>query len=202
MATIRKDNLTIKQIRFVEEYLRNGMNASAAAIYAGYSKKTAGAMGHENLNKPKIKKYIQRRVRQILGAQDLATLKVFSQMQAIAGFDLRNVLEWDGNGVRVKPSHELDDQTAYALREIKIKETIKPTTDALGGYDEEYTREIEFKGESKTKALEMIAKYLKMFDGDIGEEDDEKDDKGLSPSDRREMIASLHHGLYGRKNDD
>lgn len=202
MATIRKDNLTIKQIRFVEEYLRNGMNASAAALYAGYSKKTAGVQGHNLLKNVKIKKHIQRRVRQILGAQDLATLKVFSQMQAIAGFDLRNVIEWDGNGVRVKPSHELDDQTAYALKEIKIKETIKPMTGALDRYEEEYTREIEFKGESKTKALEMIAKYLKMFDGNIDEDDDEKDDRGLSPSDRREMIASLHNGLYGRKNDD
>jgi len=30
------------------------LNATQAAIRAGYSKKTAGAMGHENLQKPQI----------------------------------------------------------------------------------------------------------------------------------------------------
>lgn len=45
--------LTPKQQRFVEEYLID-LNASQAAIRAGYSEKTAGAVGHENLKKPEI----------------------------------------------------------------------------------------------------------------------------------------------------
>lgn len=45
--------LTPKQARFVDEYLVD-LNATQAAIRAGYSEKTAGATGHENLNKPEI----------------------------------------------------------------------------------------------------------------------------------------------------
>ena len=45
--------MTPKQERFVEEYLID-MNATQAAIRAGYSKKTAGVIGDENLKKPKI----------------------------------------------------------------------------------------------------------------------------------------------------
>lgn len=45
--------LTPKQLRFVEEYLVD-LNASAAALRAGYSKRTAGQMGYELLNKPEI----------------------------------------------------------------------------------------------------------------------------------------------------
>lgn len=45
--------LTPKQQRFVEEYLID-LNATQAAIRAGYSEKTAGAVGHENLKKPEI----------------------------------------------------------------------------------------------------------------------------------------------------
>jgi phage terminase small subunit len=46
--------LTAKQARFVEEYLKNRGNATQAAIDAGYSKKTARAIGAENLTKPDI----------------------------------------------------------------------------------------------------------------------------------------------------
>ncbi len=47
------ENLTDKQRRFVEEYLVD-LNATQAAIRAGYSKKTARAVGSENLTKPDI----------------------------------------------------------------------------------------------------------------------------------------------------
>ena len=45
--------LTAKQQRFIEEYLID-LNATQAAIRAGYSGKTAGQIGGENLNKPEI----------------------------------------------------------------------------------------------------------------------------------------------------
>ena len=49
--------MTDKQKKFCEEYL-TGLNATQAAIHAGYSEKTAGSIGNENLKKPEIKKYI------------------------------------------------------------------------------------------------------------------------------------------------
>ena len=52
------DKLTVKQLRFVESY--DG-NATAAAIAAGYSAKTACFIGNENLRKPNIIKAIKAR---------------------------------------------------------------------------------------------------------------------------------------------
>jgi len=49
--------LTAKQERFVQEYLID-LNATQAAIRAGYSEKTAGSVGNENLKKPEIAKAI------------------------------------------------------------------------------------------------------------------------------------------------
>lgn len=49
--------LTVKQQRFTEEYVVD-FNASAAAKRAGYSPKTAHAIGFENLRKPEIQKAI------------------------------------------------------------------------------------------------------------------------------------------------
>lgn len=50
--------LTAKQNLFVKEYLVD-LNATQAAIRAGYSEKTAHDIGCENLKKPNIAKAIQ-----------------------------------------------------------------------------------------------------------------------------------------------
>ncbi len=50
--------LTPKQERFVEEYLVD-LNATQAAIRAGYSEKTAAEQGYENLRKPQVAEAIQ-----------------------------------------------------------------------------------------------------------------------------------------------
>lgn len=49
----KHDGLTPKQQRFVEEYLID-LNATQAAIRAGYSKRTAFQIGTENLKKPYV----------------------------------------------------------------------------------------------------------------------------------------------------
>ncbi|AVJ20997.1 terminase small subunit [Pseudomonas phage UFJF_PfDIW6] len=50
--------LTQKQRLFVDEYLID-LNATQAAIRAGYSKRTAGQIGDENLKKPQIAQAIK-----------------------------------------------------------------------------------------------------------------------------------------------
>ena len=52
--------LTPKQKAFAVYYIETG-NATEAAIRAGYSKKTARVIGQENLTKPAIKQYIDKR---------------------------------------------------------------------------------------------------------------------------------------------
>lgn len=51
--------LTAKQQKFINEYLLD-LNATQAAIRAGYSEKTAYSIGNENLSKPYIKIEIER----------------------------------------------------------------------------------------------------------------------------------------------
>ena len=46
--------LTIKQELFVAAYCSNGYNGTKAAIYAGYSEKSASVIASENLGKPEI----------------------------------------------------------------------------------------------------------------------------------------------------
>ena len=56
--------LTAKQQRFCDEYLID-LNATQAAIRAGYSEKTAYSTGNENMKKPEIKAYIDERLKEM-----------------------------------------------------------------------------------------------------------------------------------------
>lgn len=55
------EKMTAKQQRFCDEYLVD-LNATQAAIRAGYSAKTASVIATENLRKPKIAEYIEKRM--------------------------------------------------------------------------------------------------------------------------------------------
>jgi phage terminase small subunit len=73
-----KDSLTAKQMRFCDEYLID-LNATQAAIRAGYSEKTAYAIGWENLRKPELRKIIDQKLEQCsLGKQE--TVKLLSDI--------------------------------------------------------------------------------------------------------------------------
>lgn len=65
--------LTAKQRRFCDEYLID-LNATQAAIRAGYSEKNARNIASENLAKPNIKAYIDERMTekesQLIATQD------------------------------------------------------------------------------------------------------------------------------------
>ena len=56
--------LTTKQRLFADEYIKSG-NATEAALKAGYSKRTSYSIGNENLKKPEIKKYIDKKLAEI-----------------------------------------------------------------------------------------------------------------------------------------
>lgn len=56
--------LTVKQQKFADEYIRLG-EVTKAAINAGYSTKSAYAVGSENLKKPNIKSYIDKRLEEL-----------------------------------------------------------------------------------------------------------------------------------------
>lgn len=67
------ENLTPKQKRFCDEYLID-LNGTQAAIRAGYSERTARNIATENLAKPNIQEYMQKRMQEknndLIASQD------------------------------------------------------------------------------------------------------------------------------------
>lgn len=92
--------LTQKQQKFCDEYLID-LNATQAAIRAGYSKRTAYSIGSENLKKPEIKKYIEKRMEQMeseLIAEQNEVLKYLTSVLRGESRSTEIVIEGTGEG--------------------------------------------------------------------------------------------------------
>ena len=112
--------LTLKQKRFVDEYLVD-LNATEAALRAGYSKRTAYSIGNENLKKPEVQKEIQERMKDRQERTEIAQDKVLKELAHIAYDDIRNYLKFwtDEEGkiqVELKSSDEIDTRNIYEIQ--------------------------------------------------------------------------------------
>lgn len=94
------DELTDKQRIFVLEYMRD-FNATRAAMAAGYSKKTAYAIGWENLRKPEIQAEIARFKGEKAETLGIDIQRVIMEYMKIAFTDVTDLLEFGQREVPV-----------------------------------------------------------------------------------------------------
>lgn len=123
--------LTAKQERFVQEYLID-LNATQAAIRAGYSKKTAGVIGVENLKKPYIREAIEEKLKQI-DDEKTADAKEIREFwtRVMRGDEKETVLRYDSEG------HQVETEISVSMKDrIKASEMLGKSfamfTDKIG----------------------------------------------------------------------
>lgn len=112
-----RKNLTAKQSRFVELYLLT-LNASQAALDAGYSPKTAYAMGAENLRKPEIAKAIQLAGQRLSERTQVTQKQLIAEWVKIAFTDLADFMTWGPDGAILKAMEELTPAQRAAVAEV------------------------------------------------------------------------------------
>lgn len=115
---VAEKNLTAKQQRFCDEYLID-LNATQAAIRAGYSEKTAKQIGQENLTKPDLKIHIEKRMAEMESALVADSKEVMKYLTSVLrGKSLSSVLARDDVGadrVIEKPPDEKERLKAAEL---------------------------------------------------------------------------------------
>ncbi len=116
MATTRK--LTPKQSAFVEEFACD-LNATQAAIRAGYSANTAKEQATRLLSNVHVAAEIAKGRAARSERTGISADRVLQELARIAFFDVRKALNPDGT---MKPLDELDDDTAAAIAGLDIAE--------------------------------------------------------------------------------
>lgn len=137
--------MTKKQKRFVEEYLID-LNATQAAIRAGYSPETAGSIGAENLKKLEIKSRIDKAMAERSRRTGINQDRVLQELARIGFAKITDVVDPETAEIRTDAS---DDDLA-CIQSIKIKPN-------------EFGTEREVKLYDKKSALVDLGKHLGLF---------------------------------------
>ena len=141
--------MTEKQKRFVEEYLID-LNATQAAIRAGYSVKTAKDIGCQNLAKLNIQQAVSEQMAERSKRTGVNQDRIVLELAKIAFVNAADVIDSDDATIKARATA---DDTA-AIQSVKVK--VIPTKEGEG-----VEREIRLN--DKLKALELLGKHLGMW---------------------------------------
>lgn len=146
--------LTDKQAIFVREYLCD-LNATQAAIRAGYSAKTAQWIGPQLIGKTHVSRAIQEAMDTRSTKIEVTADRVLQELAKISFSDIRKLFDSEG---RLLPVHMLPDGIAESVASVEVVTSRIPGTDPV---EVEYTSKIKFW--DKKGSLELLGKHLVLF---------------------------------------
>jgi phage terminase small subunit len=170
--TIDKDDwendLTPKQARFIQEYLID-LNATQAALRAGYSPDTAFQIGAENLKKPKIADALEAAMAERAARTGINADRVLRELAKIGFSDLRRAVKWHGNVVNSADYPEGGDtlvvKTIINNRVELIDSDLldDDTAASISSISQNQAGGVTIKLHDKRAALVDIGKHLGLF---------------------------------------
>ena len=187
--------LNPKQQRFVEEYLID-LNATQAAIRAGYSPKTDTAIASENLSKPSISAAIACAMAERSKRTGITQDRILEELAKVAFIKLTDIVDDTG---KIKAG--ATDEDRACIESIKYKRTDTDT-----GYSEER----EVKASSKLKAIELLMRHTGMLDSRISKEQlklnrekfEYEKEKAAGAFQEYEDMDGIEQDIYGSDEDE
>lgn len=142
--------LTAKQQRFVDEYLID-LNATQAAIRAGYSTDTAMEQGYQLLQKTSVSNAVSQAMAHRSRRTGITQDRVLRELAKIAFVNANDVIDTDSATVR----QNAVDEDLSCIQSVKVKTSESNTGSSI---------EREIKLADKLRALELLGKHFGLFD--------------------------------------
>lgn len=144
--------LTPKIQRFADEYLID-LNATAAALRAGYAAASAHSQAHDLLKKPEVAAYIAKRAQKAQDRKQIEAEDVLEEARRLAFSDVRRLFDKDG---ALLPPSEWPDEVAAAVAGIESVVRHDPATRLP-------VRITKVRLWPKTPPLELLMKHLELL---------------------------------------
>jgi phage terminase small subunit len=155
MAEKARSELTPKQQRFVAEYLID-LNATQAAIRAGYSAKTAEQQGCRLLRNARVSATIEEGQAKAKEQHAVTAERVIQELARIALVDLGRIYDEDGNLLPIK---DMPEDARRAIAGVEVDQLFEGRGD-----DREMvgvTKKVKLF--DKPRALEMLGRHFGLF---------------------------------------
>lgn len=148
--------MTKRQKIFIREYLVD-LNATRAAVSAGYSEKTASEQASRLLTNVKIKSEIEHLLQKTMQRLDITVEKVLGELAKLGFANMKDYIKINNGDPYVDFSALTRDQAA-AIQEVTVEEYTEGR-----GEDKRDIKRTKFKLAEKRGSLELLGKYLKLF---------------------------------------
>ena len=136
--------MTPRHRRFVEEYLVD-LNASQAALRAGYTEKSCRNKGCQLLKRPEVKEAVEAALEARGRSMRITTGRVLLELARVAFADPTRIAEWGPQGLTLKAHETLTPDDKAAIQEIVAFPDGGPTRIRL---------------HDKLRALALLARHL------------------------------------------
>ena len=185
--------LNERQERFCNEYLID-LNATQAAIRAGYKEKTAYSMGQRLLKNVEVQNYIQERKQDRVERTEITQDKVIRELALIAfsnAADYANVVErqaiLDGVPLEDKDGNPVMYRTVEPVLTAELTEDQKRALSVIKRGKDGF----EVRPYDKVRALELLGKHLGLFEEKIAVKGEIKNDPlaGLTTEELKKLIG-------------
>jgi len=142
--------LTLKQKKFIKEYLKD-LNGTKAAVRAGYSKRSAKQQGSRLLTNDDLLKELKTEIENLNKKTNIELESVLSELKTIAFSDITDYLDFDDNGIKIQDSKKIEKNKLRAIESIQISESKNENLKRL-------------KLHSKVNALDRLLDYIELTD--------------------------------------
>lgn len=143
-----KSRLTGKQRAFCDYYIES-LNATESAIRAGYSKKTAAETGYENLRKPHIKAYIEKRLKQLEDERIAKADEVLKHLTSMMRGEI------DEEVVVVESLGDYESKARILKKQVSARERIK-AAELLGKRYSLFTDKVDLNADVGVQIIDDI----------------------------------------------
>lgn len=145
-----------KAERFCAEYMVD-MNATQAAIRAGYSRATARSIGHENLTKPDIRERIAHLKMEQESRTRITADRVLQELAVVAFANIGDFLRWTDTRVELLPRDLIEPSKLGAVDSLAVEDNGRQLC-------------FKLKLRDSLRALEILGRHLGMFAGNAADE--------------------------------
>jgi phage terminase small subunit len=151
-------SFTPRQQRFVGEYIKD-LNATQAAIRAGYSARSANELGTRLLAKPHVRAAVEAAKRQRADRVKVQADDVVRELMLLATADVSQAFDEQG---RLKPLKDIPEQVRRSICVLEAKIESGGARGTAGGA-KAYSGQVATLRWDKMRAIELLGKHLRLF---------------------------------------
>jgi phage terminase small subunit len=172
----------------VEEYVVD-FNGKAAAVRAGYSKRSAAELAYQLLQKPEIAEAVKAATQKASEAAQMNAADWWREMSAIGTFDPGDVYDFTGTTLIMKSPNQIPERARRAIAGIRIKRKVR--VEGEGDDAKEVIEEdIDIQFHSKIAANNQVGKALGILTDKV-EHSGHIETVAMTEEERAEALANI-----------